>query len=194
MPIVLRRLLSKEEEWREQQRIFNKHWRELNEKCYLKSLDHQSATFKQNDSKIMKPKAMLNEIEEAMNRMEAQSGSSDVTRASMDTTEPTYETFTRPHMMLYYPNKAMIEVASNLIIHHVKRLTATNKEDKQKIKQLLRHFIPDLFDTERGVLSDDDADDDETSNVLYKPSEGKYKQKGRRNTTLIIYFVRTPKI
>lgn len=189
VPVVLRRLLSKEEEWREQQRIFNKHWRELNEKCYLKSLDHQAVTFKQNDSKIMKPKAMLTEIEEAMNRLEAQSGSNQTTRAAADSTEPTYETFTAPHMVFVYPNKEMIEVASNLIIHHVKRLTATNKEDKQKIKQLLRHFIPDLFDTERGVLSDDDADDEETSGVLYKPPEGNYsKTNSKMIETNFIYF------
>ena len=41
VPLVLRRLKAKEEEWREAQKGFNKRWREENEKYYLKSLDHQ---------------------------------------------------------------------------------------------------------------------------------------------------------
>ncbi|XP_029769909.1 paired amphipathic helix protein Sin3a-like, partial [Terrapene carolina triunguis] len=48
VPIVLKRLKMKEEEWREGQRGFNKVWREQNEKHYLKSLDHQGISFKQN--------------------------------------------------------------------------------------------------------------------------------------------------
>ena len=46
VPLVLRRLKAKEEEWREAQRNFNKIWREQNEKYYLKSLDHQGINFK----------------------------------------------------------------------------------------------------------------------------------------------------
>ena len=41
VPLVLRRLKAKEEEWREAQKGFNKRWREENEKYYLKSLDIQ---------------------------------------------------------------------------------------------------------------------------------------------------------
>ena len=36
-----------------------------------------------------------------------------------------------------------------------------HKEDKHKIKVLLKHFIPDLFFTARGELSDDELDKDE---------------------------------
>lgn len=57
------RLKMKEEEWREAQRGFNKIWREQNEKYYLKSLDHQGINFKQNDTKVLRSKSLLNEIE-----------------------------------------------------------------------------------------------------------------------------------
>ena len=63
VPLVLRRLKAKEEEWREAQRNFNKIWREQNEKYYLKSLDHQGINFKQSDVKSIRSKALLNEIE-----------------------------------------------------------------------------------------------------------------------------------
>lgn len=63
VPIVLRRLKAKEEEWREAQKGFNKIWREQNEKYYLKSLDHQGINFKQNDVKALRSKSLFNEIE-----------------------------------------------------------------------------------------------------------------------------------
>lgn len=53
----------KDEEWREAQRGFNKIWREQNEKYYLKSLDHQGINFKQNDTKVLRSKTLINEIE-----------------------------------------------------------------------------------------------------------------------------------
>lgn len=42
---------------------FNKHWREQNEKYYLKSLDHQAINFKPNDMKALRSKSLFNEIE-----------------------------------------------------------------------------------------------------------------------------------
>lgn len=60
---LFNRLKAKEDEWRESQRHFNKIWREQNEKYYLKSLDHQGITFKQNDLKAMRSKSVINEIE-----------------------------------------------------------------------------------------------------------------------------------
>lgn len=53
----------KEDEWRDAQRGFNKIWRDQNEKYYLKSLDHQGINFKQNDTKVLRSKTLLNEIE-----------------------------------------------------------------------------------------------------------------------------------
>lgn len=39
----------------------------------------------------------------------------------------------------------------------MKRQTAIQKEDKQKIKQIIYHFLPDLFFVPRGALSDDES-------------------------------------
>jgi hypothetical protein len=41
------------------------------------------------------------------------------------------------------------------------------KEHKQKIKQLLKHFMPDLFYTARGELSDDEMDKDDGESSIY---------------------------
>lgn len=63
VPVVLRRLKSKEEEWREAQKGFNQQWREQNEKYYLKSLDHQGINFKHVDTKALRSKSLMNQIE-----------------------------------------------------------------------------------------------------------------------------------
>lgn len=67
----LRRLKAKEEEWREAQQGFNKIWREQYEKAYLKSLDHQAVNFKQNDTKALRSKSLLNEIESVYDEVRA---------------------------------------------------------------------------------------------------------------------------
>jgi paired amphipathic helix protein Sin3a len=65
VPVVLRRLKAKEEEWREAQKCFNQQWREQNEKYYLKSLDHQGINFKHADIKALRSKSLMNQIETA---------------------------------------------------------------------------------------------------------------------------------
>ncbi|XP_015185785.1 PREDICTED: paired amphipathic helix protein Sin3a isoform X4 [Polistes dominula] len=151
LPVVLRRLKSKEEEWREAQKGFNKIWREQNEKYYLKSLDHQGINFKQNDVKALRSKSLFNEIETLYDERHEQvdEGTNDNQGNS------------GPHLVLPYKDKSVLDDAANLLIHHVKRQTAIHKEDKQRIKLLLKHFIPDLFFHQRQELSDDERDEDD---------------------------------
>ncbi|KYN12810.1 PREDICTED: paired amphipathic helix protein Sin3b isoform X1 [Trachymyrmex cornetzi] len=151
VPVVLRRLKAKEEEWREAQKGFNKIWREQNEKYYLKSLDHQGINFKQNDVKALRSKSLFNEIETLYDERHEQGddGNGDGQGNS------------GPHLVLSYKDKSVLDDAANLLIHHVKRQTAVHKEDKQRIKLLLKHFIPDLFFHPRQELSDDERDEDD---------------------------------
>lgn len=60
-----------------------------------------------------------------------------------------------------YEDRQILEDAAALIIHHVKRQSSINKEDKYKIKQIIYHFIPDMLFSQRGVLSDAEEEDDE---------------------------------
>ncbi|XP_035251360.1 SIN3 transcription regulator family member Aa isoform X1 [Anguilla anguilla] len=149
VPIVLKRLKTKEEEWREAQRGFNRIWREQNEKYYLKSLDHQGINFKQNDTKVLRSKTLLNEIESIYDERQEQ--------ASEENSAPP----TGPHMTLTYEDSQILEDAAALIIHHVKRQAGIQKEDKYKIKQVVYHFIPDLLFAQRGALSDLEEEEEE---------------------------------
>ncbi|XP_048001853.1 LOW QUALITY PROTEIN: paired amphipathic helix protein Sin3a [Leguminivora glycinivorella] len=144
VPVVLRRLKAKEEEWREAQKGFNKQWREQNEKYYLKSLDHQGINFKQNDLKAMRSKSLYNEVESAYAARKP-----------------------GPHLVVDYHLKGRQEAikvvrdAAELLIHHARRQTGIQKAEKRRIKQLLRHFLPDLFAHPRQPLSDDERDEEE---------------------------------
>ncbi|XP_030387063.1 uncharacterized protein LOC115633731 isoform X2 [Scaptodrosophila lebanonensis] len=145
VPIVLKRLKVKEEEWRDAQKTFNKQWREQNEKYYLKSLDHQAINFKPNDMKALRSKSLFNEIEALYDERHDQED---------DSMEPS-----GPHLVLPYKDKTILDDAANLLIHHVKRQTGIQKQEKQKIKQIIRQFVPDLFYAPRQPLSDDERDD-----------------------------------
>ncbi|CAF98397.1 unnamed protein product, partial [Tetraodon nigroviridis] len=149
VPIVLKRLKTKEEEWREAQRGFNKIWREQNEKYYLKSLDHQGINFKQNDTKVLRSKSLLNEIESIYDERQEQ--------ASEENASP----LSGPHLTLAYEDSQILEDAAALIIHHVKRQTSIQKDDKYKIKQIIYHFIPDMLFAQRGELSDVEEEEEE---------------------------------
>jgi len=63
IPIVLKRLKQKNEEWRKIQRDWNKIWREIHLKNYYKSLDHLGIEFRANDKKNFNVKYLISEIE-----------------------------------------------------------------------------------------------------------------------------------
>uniref|UniRef100_A0A8D0CHK2 Paired amphipathic helix protein Sin3b n=1 Tax=Scleropages formosus TaxID=113540 RepID=A0A8D0CHK2_SCLFO len=152
VPVVLKRLKAKEEEWREAQQGFNKIWREQYEKAYLKSLDHQGVNFKQNDIKALRSKSLLNEIESVYDERQEQSGGAS----------------SEPHMIFTYEDKQILEDAASLIIYHVKRQPTIHKEDKDHMKRIMHHFVPDLFFSRRGELSETEEWTDEEA----EPEDG----------------------
>jgi paired amphipathic helix protein Sin3a len=182
VPLVLKRLKAKDEEWREAKKNSEKIWREQIERNYLKSLDHCAASFKQNDQKHLKAKSLTNEIEQIYNEREkAKEDSSadafpiaNVTSSNLNesskrplvvpTTNSTPVVERNPHLIIKYEEKngideeSILEDAAALIIHHVKRQQGIHKEDKNKMKKIMKHFIPDFFFVTRGCLSDDESE------------------------------------
>lgn len=70
-------------------------------------------------------------------------------------------------MVIVYPaDKQVFADAADLIIHHVKRQTGMQPEEKAKIKRLLKKTIPDMFRLDSGLnLSDDE--DEEPGEISY---------------------------
>jgi len=146
IPLVLKRLKLKDEEWRHAQKQFNKVWRDQNEKYYLKSLDHQGINFKQNDLKAIRSKSLIREIEQLFEERS-------------DQIEDGNSELAGPHINFTYQDQTSLEDASSLIIHHMKRQSSIHKEDKTKIKCILLQFLQDLFFAPHGDLSDDEQDE-----------------------------------
>ncbi|KAI8976122.1 Sin3 family co-repressor-domain-containing protein [Pilobolus umbonatus] len=61
VPIVLKRLKQKDDEWKRAQREWNKIWREVEAKNYWKSLDYQGITFKMTDRKAMSTRFLISQ-------------------------------------------------------------------------------------------------------------------------------------
>lgn len=182
VPLVLRRLRAKDEEWREAQKQFNKIWREQNEKYYLKSLDHQGISFKQNDIKYLRSKSLIKEIEDL--QRENQDDDLNVSSAGggdMVSTTEISNNAGMPLITLVYKDRDVLEEACNLIIHHVKRQPSIHKDEKQKIKQLMRQFIPDIFFAPRGELSDDELDENDDQMDEDAISERRYDSNNDNN-------------
>lgn len=64
IPIILRRLKQKDQEWRTARNELNKFWKEVYEKNYKKSYEIRSGDFKLSEKKTLNTKAILQDIEE----------------------------------------------------------------------------------------------------------------------------------
>lgn len=71
--------------------------------------------------------------------------------------------------MLPYKDKSILDDAANLLIHHVKRQTGIQKQEKGRIKHILRRFIPELFFAPQQPLSDDEREDGKSTDSLLRP-------------------------
>ncbi|XP_046452720.1 paired amphipathic helix protein Sin3b-like isoform X1 [Daphnia pulex] len=177
IPVVLRRMKAKEEEWREAQKGFNKIWRDQNEKYYLKSLDHLGTNFKQNDVKALRSKALINEIETLFEeRNEENANKTDMGRST--------NASSGPHLKLVYKSRQkVLDDAADLLIHHAKRQTGITKEDKRRIKTLLRHTVPDLFRHPRQELSEDERENDDDDDVEDKDEQDTSSKREKRKSS-----------
>lgn len=128
VPVVLKRLKQKDEEWRRAQREWNKVWRELEQKVYFKSLDHLGLTFKQADKKLLTTKQLISEIS---------SIKVDQTNKRMHWLTP------KPKSQLDYDfpdNQVLYDILSlaEAFIHHSSNYS---NPDKERLKDLLKGFI-----------------------------------------------------
>ena len=169
-------------------------WREQNEKFYLKSLDHQGLLFKQTDMRALRSKALLNEIEtlyderheqEETNGDGGNNSSGGAAGGSGGATTGVgvgnLQQASGPHMEFEYTDLTILEDANNLLIHHVKRQTGIHKEDKHKIKLLLRQFLLELFSQPKQEMSDDERDDDDDDDRADEKDDSSDKEGGKEN-------------
>jgi paired amphipathic helix protein Sin3a len=64
VPLVVQRLQQKDTEWRAVRERLNKHWKDLAEHNYYKSLDHRSLTWRTTDKRAISARTLVAEIKE----------------------------------------------------------------------------------------------------------------------------------
>ncbi|ORX58826.1 hypothetical protein DM01DRAFT_1301529 [Hesseltinella vesiculosa] len=153
VPILLKRLHQKDEEWHKAQREWNKIWRELDNKNYYRALDYQGITFKGNDRKAMTLKAMTSEIETLYkNKKIKQAGKNVSTKLHVQ-------------FMFAFPDESVFQDAVRVIYSYIDRQSGFTHHDRDKVRTFLRSFLPVYFGVDNvepeGLQPYSDHEDDE---------------------------------
>ncbi|KAG1464978.1 hypothetical protein G6F56_004973 [Rhizopus delemar] len=136
VPIVLRRLKQKDEEWKGSQREWNKIWREVDAKNFYRALDYQGITFKSNDKKAMAPKALVSEIE---NMVQDQKKKKKCYKLNYD-----------------FKDRELFKDVTRVIYSFVDRQTGYTNSDRERVRLFIQTFIPLYFQVDQ-VESEEDS-------------------------------------
>ncbi|KAJ2057390.1 hypothetical protein GGI17_005671 [Coemansia sp. S146] len=144
VPIVLKRLKQKDEEWRRQRREYAKIWRENDAKNYYRALDHQGLTFKAVDRKNISPKQLITEIE--TRRREQQSLTDEGSARNLNR-KVALALRHRYQLEYQFSVPTVIADVINAILAHVGK---HNSQFAPPEKELMEKFFHELFG---GLLS-----------------------------------------
>ncbi|CAH6718933.1 transcriptional regulatory protein Sin3p [[Candida] jaroonii] len=135
VPIVLKRLKQKDEEWRRAQREWNKVWREMEQKVFYKSLDHLGLTFKQSDKKLLTAKQLVSEISTV--KIEQHN-------------KRLYPLTPKPQEQLNYKFNDFDIISDILRLSEVFISKSSNysTNDREKLSQFFKHFVSLFFGKE----------------------------------------------
>ena len=131
VPVVLKRLKQKDEEWKRAQREWNKVWRETEVKNYYKALDHQGIYFKTSDKKAMTARTLVGEIE-TMRRVQLEK------RTSTLIPRPSYQ-----YEYSFAEHDIVLDV-QRLLSAQIERMSVTAAE-REKMLQWNATFFPLFF-------------------------------------------------
>lgn len=142
VPIVLKRLRQKDEEWKRAQREWNKIWREVDAKNYYKALDYLGINFKSTDRKQITSRALITEAE-TLKREQAEQR---LRSKSIPTVKPSGLS---QHQFRYtFADKALFSDVTRLIFSYLERQSGISNNDCNKIREFATKFVAEFFDME----------------------------------------------
>ncbi|CAO3665162.1 unnamed protein product [Umbelopsis ramanniana] len=183
VPIVLKRLRQKDEEWKRAQREWNKIWREVDAKNYYKALDYLGINFKSLDRKSITSKALITEAETLKREQSEQM----LRSKSIPSVKPSGLFH---HQFRYnFPDKALFSDVTRLIFSYLDRQTGISNSDCNKIREFSTSFVSHFFDVEnvnpdlnkKAVVEDEDeamADEKDSQSVLSDDSDASTPGRG----------------
>jgi paired amphipathic helix protein Sin3a len=176
VPIVLKRLRQKDEEWKRAQREWNKIWREVDAKNYYKALDYLGINFKSTDRKQITSRALITEAE-TLKREQAEQR---LRSKSIPTMKPSG--LSQHQFRFSLPDKALFSDVSRLIFSYLERQSGISNNDCNKIREFATKFVAEFFDVEdaspdlnkKQVVEEEDenmADDKDSQSAMSDDSE-----------------------
>jgi paired amphipathic helix protein Sin3a len=168
IPIVVKRLQQKDVEWRRVRDRLNRHWKELAEHNYYKSLDHRSLTWRTTDKRALSTRTLIAEIKDRaanngnegqqafqarMDKAKEEHGTFyEVTMASafsrkLDLSElpkPDRRLFT-PHMALMYDTNSHVQRDAYRILSFALERGSISPADKERCHRLWTEFLGPWF-------------------------------------------------
>ena len=184
LPVVLKRIKQKDEEWKRSQRDWNKIWREIENKNFAKALDYQGSVFKSTDKRVISSKSLVSEIE-TMYREQREK-----ILISEQNLGPFYQfDFSFKDGELFHTCRDMITRSLESLPFSEKSVTDGNESlnDKQKVNQFLRKFCGRFFWIPTEEFGSDEIDEfceineDETES-----SENENNKSQNRDTDVIM--------
>ena len=136
LPLVLRRVKQKLEEWKQTQREWEKVWREQINKQFWRSLDHQGINVKNTDKKAILQKTLISEIQA---KWEEQRKKRDAGFSQLK--HQLEYTFSSPDVILDATRLVLVGLEADR--HNY------NTSDQTKIRNFFLDFIPKFFSMEK---------------------------------------------
>ncbi|KAI8981426.1 hypothetical protein BDB01DRAFT_851219 [Pilobolus umbonatus] len=189
IPVILKRLKQKDDEWKKAQRDWNKVWREIEAKNYYKALDYQGITFKTSDRRAMSNKSLVTEIE-ALHLDQEQ----DVNNRLGHIT---------PQFTFEFKDSALFKDVTRVLFSYFEHQSNHGIEDCELMKAFVEMFLPIFFDVpdvlpspeqemeedetdQEEIMNDMDDDDDDNTQISYDTHNGhgrsfKRPYQGRRS-------------
>ncbi|OMJ16128.1 Paired amphipathic helix protein pst1 [Smittium culicis] len=171
VPVILKRLKQKDDEWRKQRRTMIKIWREIDSKNFFKSLDHNGLTLKANDRKGLSSKVLISEIESI--RLE-QLKSHDADK------EPFKKLKHRFQLEYAFENHQTVSDIIDFILIYIRKQNANlSQSEKSEVETVYNEFFSSFFwnffgvekakhDKKTSSVSGDESTDIKTPPKIFK--------------------------
>ena len=167
IPVIVRRLKQKDVEWGKVRQELNKSWKEITDKNYERSFDHQVVFFKLHDKRFFSTKTLVNDIKGGNSEMEqyllqvAPGISREVPVGLMDLFGDM-----RPHLAMAYDasDQGALRDVYRLICHAME-VSSLSASDKQGVVSLWRDLLRVFFNMPVHFLYRSDS---WTENAVYK--------------------------
>ena len=168
VPIVLKRMKQKDEEWRRAHREWNKVWRDTEQKVFYKSLDHRGLTFKQTDKKNLTTRQLVSEIITVKTEQNNK-------RLNPLTPKP------KDQLVYYVKDNSVLVDMYKLVLIFLEHSNSYSHNDRERMVPFFRTFLNLFFSLPEDLLEvpDKSEEEDEEENADVSTDSKPVTKRGR---------------